>query len=268
MFVLVVRGKRLYLKFFCTKSLKYEIFFVSLCHNFVPLYHINVVTFENNNENLNNYTMRRKLLTILVLCLTVLSAWGEIIQWSCGDWCGVSYNTNTKTLEVDGVTQNPAQGAMIDYATPEARPWDYIKTEVEHISITERVSYIGANAFSGFINATGANITDHVERIGARAFYECNNLDISITENKDLNVTSIGDYAFYHCNKLTKAPFCNKLTSIGTSAFESCKLPEIVIPNSVTTLPARECLTKCCGRTMAQAPCSSAEQATWRTFGK
>ena len=203
------------------------------------MYHINVVTFENNNENLNNYTMRRKLLTIMVLCLTVLSAWGEIIQWSCGDWCGVSYNTNTKTLEVDGVTQNPAQGAMIDYATPEARPWDYIKTEVEHISITERVSYIGANAFSGFINATGANITDHVERIGARAFYDCNKLDIGITENKELNVTSIGDYAFYHCYKLTVAPFCNKLTSIGTSAFESCKLPEIVIPNSVTTIGER-----------------------------
>ncbi len=203
------------------------------------MYHINVVTFENNNENLNNYTMRRKLLTILVLCLTVLSAWGEIIQWSCGDWCGVSYNTNTKTLEVDGVTQNPAQGAMIDYATPEARPWDYIKTEVEHISITERVSYIGANAFSGFINATGANITDHVERIGARAFYDCNKLDIGITENKELNVTSIGDYAFYHCYKLTVAPFCNKLTSIGTSAFEGCKLPEIVIPNSVMTIGER-----------------------------
>ena len=175
----------------------------------------------------------------MVLCLTVCSAWGEIIQWSCGDWCGVSYNTNTKVLTVDGVTQNPVQGAMIDYATPEARPWDYIKAEVEHISITERVSYIGANAFSGFINATGANITDHVERIGARAFYDCNKLDIGITENKDLNVTSIGEYAFYHCYKLTKAPFCNKLTSIGTSAFESCKLPEIVIPNSVTTIGYR-----------------------------
>ena len=183
--------------------------------------------------------MRRKLLTILLLCLTVCSAWGDIIQWSCGVWCGVSYNTNTKTLEVDGGDPNPAHGEMIDYATPEARPWDYIKAEVEHISITERVSYIGANAFSGFINATGANITDHVERIGARAFYDCNKLDISITENKDLNVTSIGDYAFYHCYKLTVAPFGNKLTSIGTSAFESCKLPEIVIPNSVTTIGYR-----------------------------
>ncbi len=175
----------------------------------------------------------------MVLCLTVCSAWGEIIQWPCGDWCGVSYNTNTKTLEVDGLDPNPAHGAMIDYATPDARPWDYIKAEVEHISITERVSYIGANAFSGFINATGANITDHVERIGARAFYDCNKLDISITENKDLNVTSIGEYAFYHCYKLTVAPFGNKLTSIGTSAFESCKFPEIVIPNSVTTIGSR-----------------------------
>lgn len=184
--------------------------------------------------------MRRKLFAILVLlCLTVLSAWGEIIQYSCGDWCGVSYNTNTKTLEVDGGDPNPAHGEMIDYATPEARPWHSIRAEVEHISITERVSYIGANAFSGFINATGANITDHVERIGARAFYDCNKLDISITENKDLNVTSIGDYAFYHCYKLTVAPFGNKLTSIGTSAFESCKLPEIVIPNSVTTIGYR-----------------------------
>ena len=205
---------------------------------FVPLYHINVVTFENNNENLKNYTMRRKLLTILVLCLTVSSAWGEIIQWSCGDCCGVTWDPDNKSLMVDGINAE-THGAMSDYATPEARPWDDIKAEVKEIHITERVSYIGTNAFSGFTNATYVVIRPEVTSIGARAFYDCQNLNISTLEGEDLNVTSIGDYAFYHCYKLTKAPFCNKLTSIGTSAFESCKLPEIVIPNSVTTIGER-----------------------------
>jgi len=205
---------------------------------FVPLYHINVVTFENNNENLKNYTMRRKLLTILVLlCLTVLSAWGENVQWKSG-WCGVTWNPDNKSLMVDGVDAE-IHGAMIDYATPGDRPWDYIKADVKEIHITERVSYIGANAFSGFTNATYVVIRPEVTSIGARAFYDCQNLNISTLEGVDLNVTSIGDYAFYHCYKLTKAPFCNKLTSIGTSAFESCKLPEIVIPNSVTTIGER-----------------------------
>lgn len=181
--------------------------------------------------------MRRKLLTILVLCLTVCSAWGENVQWQSGH-CGVTWDPDKKSLMVDGINAE-THGAMSDYATLEARPWDDIKAEVQEIHITERVSYIGANAFSGFTNATYVVIRPQVTSIGARAFYDCQNLNISTLEGVDLNVTSIGDYAFYHCYKLTKAPFCNKLTSIGTSAFESCKLPEIVIPNSVTTIGSR-----------------------------
>ena len=181
--------------------------------------------------------MRRKLLTILVLCLTVLSAWGENVQWQSG-LCGVTWNPDNKSLMVDGINAE-THGAMSDYATPEARPWHNISGEVKEIHITERVSYIGANAFSGFTNATYVVIRPQVTSIGARAFYDCQNLNISTLEGVDLNVTSIGDYAFYHCYKLTKAPFCNKLTSIGTSAFEGCKLPEIVIPNSVTTIGER-----------------------------
>ncbi len=181
--------------------------------------------------------MRRKLLTILVLCLTVCSAWGENVQWQSGH-CGVTWDPDKKSLMVDGINAE-THGAMSDYATPEARPWHNISGEVKEIHITERVSYIGTNAFSGFTNATYVVIRPEVTSIGARAFYDCQNLNISTLEGVDLNVTSIGDYAFYHCYKLTKAPFCNKLTSIGTSAFESCKLPEIVIPNSVTTIGSR-----------------------------
>ena len=181
--------------------------------------------------------MRRKLLTILVLCLTVCSAWGENVQWQSGH-CGVTWNPDNKSLMVDGINAE-THGAMSDYANPGDRPWHNISGEVKEIHITERVSYIGANAFSGFTNATYVVIRPQVTSIGARAFYDCQNLNISTLEGVDLNVTSIGDYAFYHCYKLTKAPFCNKLTSIGTSAFESCKLPEIVIPNSVTTIGER-----------------------------
>lgn len=182
--------------------------------------------------------MRRKLFAILVLlCLTVLSAWGENVQWQSG-LCGVTWNPDNKSLMVDGINAE-THGTMIDYATPEARPWNNIREEVKEIHITERVSYIGANAFSGFTNATYVVIRPQVTSIGARAFYDCQNLNISTLEEGDLNVTSIGDYAFYHCYKLTKAPFCNKLTSIGISAFEGCKLPEIVIPNSVTTIGYR-----------------------------
>lgn len=174
---------------------------------------------------------------MVLLCLTVLSAWGENVQWQSG-YCGVTWDPDKKSLMVDGINAE-THGAMSDYATPEARPWHNISGEVQEIHITERVSYIGANAFSGFTNATYVSIRPQVTSIGARAFYDCQNLNISTLEGVDLNVTSIGDYAFYHCYKLTKAPFCNKLTSIGTSAFESCKLPEIVIPNSVTTIGYR-----------------------------
>ena len=163
--------------------------------------------------------MRRILLTILVLCLTVLSAWGENVRWSCGDWCAVTWNPDDKSLMVDGVDAE-IHGAMIDYAKPGDRPWDYIKAEVKEIHITERVSYIGANAFSGFINATYAVIRPQVTSIGARAFYDCQNLNISTLEGVDLNVTSIGDSAFYHCYKLTKAP-----CSSSPTGFPQCRIP-------------------------------------------
>ena len=261
--------------------------------------------------------MRRKLFSILVLlCLTVLSAWGEKVRWESG-WCGVTWDPDDKSLMVDGVDAE-IHGAMIDYAKPEDRPWDYIKGEVKDIHITERVSYIGANAFSGFENATYVVIRPQVTSIGARAFYDCQNLNISSCKLPEIvipnSVTTIGERAFTGCSSATKIIIGSGVTTIGDMAFgfPGQSMTTIIIGSNVTnigadsfyesrwvkdvyfytdpskltwfdsgnnfawsgiiitwaTWPARECLTKCCGRTMAQAPCSSAEQAIWRTFGK
>ncbi len=54
---------------------------------------------------------------------------------------------------------------------------------------------------------------------------------------KSYNVTSIGSSAFESCTGLTSITISNSVTSIGSSAFESCTgLTSITIPNSVTCI--------------------------------
>ena len=70
---------------------------------------------------------------------------------------------------------------------------DYNK--VLHISDTDT---IGAGAFRGRTDFSSVVIPDEVKVIGDRAFYGCDNIEVTI--HKDL--TYIGDYAFSQCANL------------------------------------------------------------------
>lgn len=72
-------------------------------------------------------------------------------------------------------------------------------TNLTNVIISDKVSYIAANAFYGCSSLTSINIPDGVTSIGARAFYDCSSLTIVNIPN---SVIYIYPFAFYYCSKL------------------------------------------------------------------
>ena len=111
-----------------------------------------------------------------------------------GDPCGNNlvwtFDENFGQLYIDGF------GKMYDYDAGEA-PWYDLRDKIINIVVTDGVTGIGNNAFSG-----------------------CTNL-ISITLPETL--TEIGDYAFYDAVKLREITFPEKLDSLGMYALTSTR---------------------------------------------
>ena len=86
------------------------------------------------------------------------------------------------------------------------------------------------------VEGTGANLVlpYGITRIGPEVFYS----DRVLTQiNIPQTVTTIGHGAFMGCSNLTSVVWrSGALTTIEYSAFESCRMWEIVIPSSVTTI--------------------------------
>lgn len=90
-----------------------------------------------------------------------------------------------------------------------------------------------------------------VNKIGDKAFYECNYiLSISIPNS----VNSIGERAFYLCKGLTSVMIPNSVTTIGEGAFSNCySLTSVTIPNSVTCI-GDYAFSDCIGLTSVTIP--------------
>ena len=137
-------------------------------------------------------------------------------------------------------------------------------------NIHNNTKIIANNAFDSCDSLTSIDIPDSVTSIGDEAFYDCDSLTSIVIPD---SVTVIGNEAFYDCDSLTSITvdenntafasidgnLYNKdkttliqyaigktateftipddVTSIGSSAFESCdSLTSIVIPDSVTSI--------------------------------
>lgn len=132
----------------------------------------------------------RSFLTILLLLCAVTTLNAETYTGSCGGNVSYSLDTETGELSITGT------GRMNDYVYPAAVPWysPYVSLTV---TISEGVTSIGSNAFSG-----------------------CNGLTSITIPN---TVTSIGDDAFYNCSGLSSITIPNSVTSIGADSFYGCK---------------------------------------------
>lgn len=121
---------------------------------------------------------------------------------------------------------------------------DYNK--VLHISDTDT---IGAGAFRGRTDFSSVVIPDEVKVIGDRAFYGCDNIEVTI--HKDL--TYIGDYAFSQCANLkfhhqSDEDDNSALYHIGRGVFDSSSVSGNLNLTSVQTTSIPDCaFRKCTG---------------------
>jgi len=95
------------------------------------------------------------------------------------------------------------------------------------------VTVLGDNIFNDDYNLSAVTIPDTVTAIGNQAFHQTSNLK-SITLPS--NLVSIGIYAFNLSGLQMSLILPNKLETIGISAFDSCRVPNITIPSSVTEI--------------------------------
>ena len=130
-----------------------------------------------------------------------------------------------------------------------------VKNWITFAEMPEGITTIPDDAFSGFSNLRNIEFNSELTTIGARAFYNCENLDVTIEDG-----LAIGENAFYGCGNIgmvtdTKPSYaldagdtfygCDGLTvfipegttTIAEKAFMGCEvIKEVVTPNSVTEI--------------------------------
>ena len=148
-----------------------------------------------------------------VLCAANLSAAEVTASGECGD-------NLTWTLYDDGELVIDGEGAMGNMTSSSPAPWSEFKTQIVKVTIGNKITRIGYNAFEFCPNLTSVTIPNSVTFIGKWAFFVCDSLtDIAIPNS----VTVIGDSAFANCDSLTDITIPESVTFIGVSAFSSCE---------------------------------------------
>ena len=133
----------------------------------------------------------------------------------CGDTVVWSLDTVTGELVISGT------GAMKNYSYMNDiyPPWASYYSSIKTIMISDDVTTVGEDAFSGCNNLASVTIGNSVTTIGEYAFEYCRSL-ASITFGN--SVTKIDYCAFRGCSGLTSITIPDSVTSIGTDAFENC----------------------------------------------
>ncbi len=124
---------------------------------------------------------------------------------------GASGSNLTWSLDSDGVLTISGSGAMEDFANGASMPWYSKRANIKTVVIESGVTNIGKNAFTGFTAIVTATISDTVTSIGDKAFSN----------------SSLANFEFSDAGNLK---------TIGTSAFNSTNIKNMVIPDGVTTL--------------------------------
>lgn len=117
--------------------------------------------------------------------------------WTDGT-SGIVYNSDIRfrmNMET-GVLTISGTGAMPDFASIDAIPWQLYAAHVKKVVISEGVTSVGAYSFSGMLKLT----------------------EISLPEG----ITSIGDSAFYHCSALTELAIPSTIETLGSKCFDFC----------------------------------------------
>ncbi|MDO4633172.1 MAG: leucine-rich repeat domain-containing protein [Eubacteriales bacterium] len=139
---------------------------------------------------------------------------GVNASWSIsGDVLTIS-GSGSVALTVDNVTRHPISStANLFWSDNSDTPWSSaIRSQVRKLVISEGITSISENAFSGFEALETIALPKTLTSIPKRAFASCASLkEVTIPSG----VKSIGEEAFYNCDKLTKISIPSSVTDIG-----------------------------------------------------
>lgn len=159
--------------------------------------------------------MKRKKIAFFLLavcfCITVLpaTAQAKALEGSCGESATYSFDAETGILTISG------KGSVTLKETP---IYD-LRTSIKSIVITNGVTCIGEDGFSGCVELTQISIPDSVTEIGDGAFFRCR----KITEIKlPSKLTRIERHTFHGCDKLVTLWIPGGVNFLGDMCFEGC----------------------------------------------
>lgn len=127
-------------------------------------------------------------------------------------------------------------------AIPEAPSWQKYNPYIREVEISDGITVISDNCFSGAYILKNITLPDSLEVIGDYAFKDCNGI-INIMLPKRLN--RIGIAAFDRCAALANIYFSSGKVTLEESAFAHCvSLVNVIIPDGVSEIP-NQCFSEC-----------------------
>lgn len=136
--------------------------------------------------------------------------------------------TDQSTIRIWG------SGAMSDFASGTAAPWNAIKSKIKSIEFGDGIQSIGNYAFYGMGNLTTIQGTvSGITSIGTSAFENCTKL-ATVPFSSMTALKTIGTDAFYAAKGFTTLNLssCTKLTTIGLRAFDQTAITSVTLPTS------------------------------------
>lgn len=132
-----------------------------------------------------------------------------------------------------GVLKLTGSGKLVDFINSDA-PWKKHACYIKSLSLSSKMTSIGANAFKGLYRITSVKLPSGVKTLGSSALSDCTSLKTVTLPEK---LTSIGGSAFSSCHSLSKINIPDKVTEISDSAFSGCdSLTSITLGRGVETI--------------------------------
>ena len=144
--------------------------------------------------------------------------------------CPITFQSFPETLEYLGEGNYlDAKNIVLDASVTEISDEMFKDmTQIKSITLSDKVTYIGENAFYGCSNLEFINILedpDNWNKEGAQPLPE--------------SLNTIGDWAFYGCEKLNISSLPEGVTYLGGNVFyENPAITEFRIPSGVASIPA------------------------------
>lgn len=136
----------------------------------------------------------------------------KVAEGTCG-------NDLTWILMSDGVLTISGTGAMNNYSSIAAVPWNDYRSEIKTVEIAAGVTSLGDYAFANCRNLTAVNFAaeSQLEVIGGSVFYGCVSLtEITLPEG----LTTIYGNTFAYCQKLTSVYLPDTLSYMSSNVFK------------------------------------------------